>query len=90
MSLGQIDSHGGKTYVENEIMNISICALILMKVEKISINMFMLKEETLLEVDACIASNVEESMIMWHFKLGHMSEQGLKIFPEQKLLLRLK
>ncbi|KAK6134202.1 hypothetical protein DH2020_032058 [Rehmannia glutinosa] len=31
----------------------------------------------------------EESTIMWHHKLGHMSEQGLKILSECKLLPRL-
>ncbi|KAH9682249.1 hypothetical protein KPL71_027276 [Citrus sinensis] len=42
------------------------------------------------EADACVASNGEESTMMWHLKLGHMSEQGLKILPERKLLPRLK
>ncbi|KAH9660160.1 hypothetical protein KPL70_024117 [Citrus sinensis] len=60
------------------------------KAEKISVNVFMLKEETLQEADACVASNGEESTIMWHLKLGHMSEQGLKILCERKLLPELK
>ncbi|KAH9699937.1 hypothetical protein KPL71_024548 [Citrus sinensis] len=42
------------------------------------------------EADACVASNGEESTIMWHLKLGHMLEQGLKILSERKLLPRLK
>ena len=51
-------------------------ALVLMKAEKIDAILVMLKGETLHEADACIASNREESTIMWHLKLGHMSEQG--------------
>ncbi|KAH9794218.1 hypothetical protein KPL71_004820 [Citrus sinensis] len=58
--------------------------------EKIGANLFMLKGETLQEADACVASNGEESTMMWHLKLGHMSEQGLKILYERKLLLGLK
>ena len=49
-----------------------------------------LKGETLQEVDACVALNGEESMMIWHFKLGHKSEQDLKILSEQKSLLGLK
>ncbi|KAH9689185.1 hypothetical protein KPL70_015411 [Citrus sinensis] len=77
LSLGQIDNHGCKTHVENGIMKIVKGAPVLMKAEKIGANLFMLKGETLLEADACVASNREESTMMWHLKLGHMSEQDL-------------
>ncbi|KAH9779421.1 hypothetical protein KPL71_007705 [Citrus sinensis] len=90
LSLGQMDSHGYKTHVENGIMKIVKGALVLMNAEKISANLFMLKGETLQEADACVASNGEESTMMWHLKLGHMSEQGLKILSERKLLPGLK
>ena len=87
LSLGQIDSLGCKTHVENGIMTI-----VSMKAEKIAANLFMLKGETLQEADACVASNSkgEESTMMWHLKLGHMSERGLKILFDRKLLLGLK
>ncbi|KAH9751081.1 hypothetical protein KPL71_014143 [Citrus sinensis] len=49
LSLEQIDSHGCKTHVENEIIKITRGVLVLMKVEKIGANLFMLKEETLQE-----------------------------------------
>ena len=65
-------------------------ALVLMKVEKIGVNLFILKGETLQEADACVASNGEESTMIWHLKLGHMSEQGLKILSKRKLLSGLK
>ncbi|KAH9734072.1 Integrase catalytic domain-containing protein [Citrus sinensis] len=90
LSLGQMDSHGYKTHVENGIMKIVKGALVLMKAEKIGANLFMLKGETLQEADACVVSNGEESTMMWHLKLGHMSEQGLKILSERKLLPGLK
>ncbi|KAH9681068.1 hypothetical protein KPL71_026802 [Citrus sinensis] len=90
LSLGQIDNHECKTHVENGIMKIVKGALVLMKAEKIGANLFMLKGETLQEADACVASNEEEATIMWHLKLGHMSEQGLKILSERKLLPGLK
>ncbi|KAH9689118.1 Integrase catalytic domain-containing protein [Citrus sinensis] len=79
-----------KTHVKNGIMKIVKGALVLMKAEKIDANLFMLKGETLHEADACVASNGEESTMMWHLKLGRMSEQGLKILFERKLLPGLK
>ncbi|KAH9651076.1 hypothetical protein KPL70_026612 [Citrus sinensis] len=79
LSLGQIDSHGCKTHVENGIMKITRGALVLMKVERIGANLFILKRETLQEVDACVASNIEESTIMWHLKLSYMSEQDMSM-----------
>ncbi|KAH9779098.1 Integrase catalytic domain-containing protein [Citrus sinensis] len=90
LSLGQIDNHGCKTHVENGIIKIVKGALVLMKAEKIGANLFMLKGETLQEADACVALNGEESTMMWHLKIGHMSEQGLKILSERKLLPGLK
>ena len=74
LSLGQMDSHTYKTHVENEIMKTVKGMLVLMKVEKIDVNLFIFKRETLQEVVACVASNGEESTIMWHLKLGHISE----------------
>ncbi|KAH9698812.1 hypothetical protein KPL71_024142 [Citrus sinensis] len=65
-------------------------ALVLMKAEQIGAHLFMLKWETLQETDACVASNGEESSMRWHLKLGHMSEQGLNILSERKLLPELK
>ena len=62
----------------------------MIKAEKISANLFMHKGETLQEADACVALNREESTMMWHLKLSHMSEQGLKIISERKLLRELK
>ncbi|KAH9680516.1 hypothetical protein KPL71_026569 [Citrus sinensis] len=90
LSLGQLDSHGYKTHVENGIMKIIKGALVLMKAEKNGANLFMFKGETLQEADACVASNGEQSTMMWHLKLSHMSEQGLKILSERKLLPGLK
>ncbi|KAH9726512.1 hypothetical protein KPL70_008282 [Citrus sinensis] len=42
------------------------------------------------EADTYVTSNGEESTMMWHLKLGHMSEQSLKILSERKLLPGLK
>ncbi|KAK9009104.1 hypothetical protein V6N11_080575 [Hibiscus sabdariffa] len=57
-----------------------------MKGEKIAANLYMLKGETLQEAEASVASCSPDSAMLWHQKLGHMSEQGMKVLVEQKLL----
>ncbi|TXG65810.1 hypothetical protein EZV62_007085 [Acer yangbiense] len=92
LSLGQLDDLGCKTQIENGILKIVRGALVVMKAEKITSNLYMLKGETLQEADSCVASNNhgEESTIIWHRKLGHISERGLKILFDQNLLPGLK
>ena len=63
----------------------------MMKVEKTTTNLYMLLGDTLQEVEASIAStNQEEMTMIWHRKLGHMSEHGLKILAEHNLIPGLK
>ncbi|KAE8673309.1 Rho termination factor, putative isoform 1 [Hibiscus syriacus] len=57
--------------------------------EKIAVNLYMLKEETLLEAEASVASCSSDSEMLWHQKLVQMSEQGMKVLVKQKLLLGL-
>lgn len=47
LSLGQIDNLSSKTHVENVIMKIVRDVLMLIKTEKISVNLFMIKRKTL-------------------------------------------
>lgn len=47
LSLEQIDSLNCKTHVENETIKIVRGDLMLMKVEKVNVNLFMLKMKTL-------------------------------------------
>ncbi|KAE8679683.1 hypothetical protein F3Y22_tig00111398pilonHSYRG00331 [Hibiscus syriacus] len=61
-------------------------ALVVLKGEKIAANLYMLKGETLLEAEAFVASCSSNSTILWHQKLGHMPEQGMKVLVEKKLL----
>ncbi|KAK9042017.1 hypothetical protein V6N11_017100 [Hibiscus sabdariffa] len=61
-------------------------ALVVMKGEKIAANLYMLKGETLQEAEAFVVSCSSDPAMLWHQKLGHMSEQGMKVLVEQKLL----
>ena len=63
-------------------------ALVVLKARKTVANMFVLIGETHHRVEASIASAslVEEKTMMWHKKQGLMSEKGLKVLSNQKLL----
>ncbi|KAH9753878.1 Integrase catalytic domain-containing protein [Citrus sinensis] len=91
LSLGQMDSHGYKTHVENEIMKIVKGALVLMKAEKIGANLFMLKGETLQEADVCVASNGEESTMItcWVYPIKKKLDVFL-VFKEYKARVELE
>ncbi|KAE8657742.1 hypothetical protein F3Y22_tig00116983pilonHSYRG00074 [Hibiscus syriacus] len=68
------------------IQDVFCGALVVLKGEKIAANLYMLKGETLVEAEASVASCSLDSAMLWHQKLGHMSEQGIKVLVEQKLL----
>ncbi|XP_073122973.1 uncharacterized mitochondrial protein AtMg00300-like [Henckelia pumila] len=63
-------------------------ALVVMKAEKVAANLYVLLEETHKEAELAVASigSGEESTVLWHRKLRHMSERGMKILSERKLL----
>ena len=92
LSLGQLDSSGYKFVGGDGVLKILKGALVIMKAEKIGRNLYMLKGETQLEGEAVVASasSVEESTMLWHRRLGHISEQGMQILTDRKLLPGLK
>nr|GEV08083.1 hypothetical protein [Tanacetum cinerariifolium] len=59
--------------------------LILVRGEKVAENLYQLKGEIMKEAEASIASHSLSHgvTVTWHHKLGHMSEQGMKILVER-------
>ena len=89
MSIGQFD--GFKTHIEGEILKVIKGALVVMRVKKIAANIYMLVGDTLQEAEASVASASQKEMTMtWNYKLGHMSERGLKILVKRNLIPGLK
>lgn len=64
----------------------------IVKIEKIALNLFMLKGKTLQKADVCITqtSKGEESMMNRYLKLTHMLECDLNILFDRKLFPELK
>lgn len=64
LSLGQMIVLTAKLMWKNEIMKTVKGVFVLIKAEKISANLYMLKGKTLQEIDASVVSNKEESVMM--------------------------
>ncbi|KAE8696710.1 Tyrosine decarboxylase 1 [Hibiscus syriacus] len=86
LSYGLLDNNESKIETRKGIMKVFRGALVVLKGEKIAANLYMLKGETLVEAEVSVASCSSDSTMLWHQKLGHMSEQGMKVLVEQKLL----
>ncbi|GKE08092.1 gag-pol polyprotein, partial [Tanacetum coccineum] len=88
LSLGQLDDLGYKVKIQNKIMKIIKGALVLMKGEKVAANLYQLKGEIMEEAEASVASHSlsHRVAVSWHQKLGHISEQRMKILVERKLI----
>ncbi|KAE8736173.1 putative Mechanosensitive ion channel domain-containing protein [Hibiscus syriacus] len=86
LSYGLLDNNASKIETQKGIMKVFRGALVVMKGEKITTNLYMMKGEALLEAEASVTSFSSDSAMLWHQKLGHMLEQGMKVLMEQKLL----
>ena len=76
----KLDNLKCKTHIESGILKVIKGALVMMKEEKTTANLYILLRDTLQEAEALVVSTSQEEMtMMWHRKLGHMSEYGLKI-----------
>jgi hypothetical protein len=59
--------------------------LLVMKVKKVG-NLFLLEGRTESDHATNVSYNDSDSVRLWHQRLGHMSERGLKVLSDRKLL----
>ena len=88
LSMGVLDNAGYKFLVQGGVMKISKGILVVMKAHKVG-NLYELEGRTKID-HATIASDATDSTLLWHQCLGHMSERGMKVLADRKLLLSLK
>ena len=75
LSIEQLDNLRCKTHIEGGILKVLKGALVVIKVEKVSANLYMLMGDTLQVADVSVASaSQEDSMTMRHHRLSHMSK----------------
>jgi hypothetical protein len=87
--LGVLDTGGYKSIIQGGVMKVYRGILLVMKVKKVG-NMFLLDGR----IESYHATTVSDKDIdfvqLWHQRLCHMSEQGLKVLTNRKLLPSLK
>uniref|UniRef100_A0A2N9EK90 CCHC-type domain-containing protein n=1 Tax=Fagus sylvatica TaxID=28930 RepID=A0A2N9EK90_FAGSY len=77
ISLGTLDSKGYSYKSENGIMKVSKGAMVVMTGQKISSNVYKLLGNTILGGVAAIAESEDDDTLLWHMRLGHMSERDI-------------
>lgn len=89
ISLGVLDSEGYKFIGQGGALRVSKDALVVMKAENIG-NLYRLKGSTQVNEVVTISEEVGEDTCLWHQQLGYMSEKGLQVLMNHKLLSNLK
>jgi len=75
--VGQLGDLGCKIHTKSEILKVVKGNFVVMKAEKITSNLYILKKDILQEADASIAAASHEvTRMMWHRKLGYFVNIG--------------
>jgi hypothetical protein len=89
ISLGDLDTGRYKSIVQCGFMKFYKGILLVMKTKKVD-NLFLLEGRTESDHATIVFENNNDYVQLWHQQLGHMSEQGLKVLFDHKLLPSLK
>jgi hypothetical protein len=89
ISLGVLDSGGYKCTVQGGVLKVSKGILVVMKAKRIE-NLYQLEGRTESNQAMVVSEGASDSTRLWHQCLGHMSEKGLKVLVDRKLLPSLK
>uniref|UniRef100_A0A2N9EPJ3 CCHC-type domain-containing protein n=1 Tax=Fagus sylvatica TaxID=28930 RepID=A0A2N9EPJ3_FAGSY len=90
ISLGTLDSKGYNYKSENEIMKVSKGAMVVMTGQKISSNVYKLLGNTILGGVAAVVESEDDDTLLWHMRLGHISERGMRELHKRNLLTGIK
>nr|GEV79495.1 retrovirus-related Pol polyprotein from transposon TNT 1-94 [Tanacetum cinerariifolium] len=85
---GMLDSKGLKYTSENGVLRVSNRALVVMKSNKGTSSLYTLQGETITgsAFISCSDKSDSDLTMLWHMRLGHMSEKGIVIWSKQGLL----
>jgi hypothetical protein len=89
VSLGALYFGGYKFIVQGGVLKVSKGILVVMKDKKVR-NLYQLEGRTESDQGTIISESASDSTCLWHQCLFHMSEKGLKVPVDRKLLPSLK
>ena len=88
ISLSTLDSKGYKYISEGGVLKISRGSLVVMKGHKQAANLYILQGSVIIGDAAVTSSSLldEDSIKIWHMRLGHMSEASMTELSRRDLL----
>ena len=89
ISLGALDSNGFCYKFESGVMKVSKGIMTVMKGQKTAENIYRLLGTTVVGGVAFVESETDNT-ILWHMRLGHMSERGMVELHKRNLLKGIK
>ena len=89
ISLGALEDEGYGYKSIGENLRVTKGSLVVMKGDKID-GLYILQGETITAAETSFVKTQEHDMNIWHQRLGHISEQGLKELHKQGILENLK
>ncbi|XP_062104884.1 uncharacterized mitochondrial protein AtMg00300-like [Humulus lupulus] len=89
ISLGSLKDDGYSYKSTNDILKITSGSLVVMKGKKVN-GLYVLEGETVVIAEASVVKTQESGMLLWHQRMRHISEQGLRELHKQGSIDRLK
>lgn len=89
ISLGVFDYSGYKFSCQGRVLKVSKGILVVMKATKVG-NLYRLEWSIEMNEATMVSKEANESTYLWNQRLGHVSEKGLKVLINYKLLTSLK
>ena len=90
ISLRTLDSNGYCYKSENGLMKVSIGAMVVMKGQKIEGNIYKLFGNTIVGGAVAVTESEQDDTLLWHIRLGHMMERGMRKLQKRNLLAGAK
>uniref|UniRef100_A0A2N9HUM1 Integrase catalytic domain-containing protein n=1 Tax=Fagus sylvatica TaxID=28930 RepID=A0A2N9HUM1_FAGSY len=90
ISLGTLDSKGYSYKSEHGIMNVSKGAMVVMRGQRINDNIYKLLGSTILGGVAIVFESEDDDTLLWHMRLGHMNEHGMRELHKRNLLVGIR
>ena len=78
ISLETLDSNGYCYNSKNGLMKVSKGAMVVMKGQKVEGNIYKLLGNTIVGRAAAVTESEQDDTFLWHMRLGHMSERGMR------------
>ena len=89
ISLGTLDFNGYCYKFENGLMKVSKRAMVVTKGQKVEGNIYKLLGNTIVGEAVVVTEFEQDDTLLWHMRLGHISERGMRELQKRNLWLEL-